>query len=1007
MSFSEEEIAEFKSEAFEMLDEAETTLLNLHSGEKFKDDYEIIFRCFHNLKGAAGMMELESLQKHTHEIESIFMTYKESDSLSPDMVDFFLRATDAARSILNGESIKFNYDPQSQKQTTNEVSDNSVEESPDELSEFYVESHEIVDRLSDSLLKIEKNGCDASMVDSIYREIHSLKGAAYLFNVDRLGEFTHAIEFYLDSLRANHKDIPVSVMDSFYTSLEIIEKILEEKKTGKELKNTTKQIVKLTKFFNNPPEDSTEVIKPIMNSVEVMPMSDEPKNEEKAHQNEMEEKILQDAEKSASTVRVSVQLLDKLMALMGEMVLVRNQVLQYSNDSDDLDFHNLSKRLNVVTSEIQEEMMKTRMQPIGNVVNKFQRVVRDLSKSLGKEINLHIEGADTELDKSLLESIKDPLTHIVRNSCDHGVESTDVRVKNNKNRVGNIWIRSYHEGGQVVIEVRDDGKGLDKRAIIQKALEKGLVNPGQVERMVDSEIHSLVFAPGFSTAAKVTNVSGRGVGMDVVATNIESIGGTVEIDSQFGKGATFTIKVPLTLAIVPALIVNCNNSTFAVPQVKLLELVRVDQSSDEKIENLQGAPVFRLRGDILPLINLSSVLDKNLDQDIDLNDREIVNIAVVQADNQCFGLIVDSVRDTADIVVKPLNRLLKSLQVYSGATVLGDGSVALILDVQGIARVMDVKAAQEKAQDKVLHDMQENQINRDKQDYLLVSLASQTKHAIVLNYVHRLEEFSQKDIETSGDQKVIRYRNSVLPLVDCDKALGFKVTDNDLKDNFSVIVVERAGKYFGLKVDQILDTLLTDSEMQDPVQKQDGILGHLNLEEELVVVIDPFELIASEYPDFEKNLVQNVSLSVVEASEKALQVGSLNQKVGESTILVVEDTPLFRKVVKSSLEKAGHKVTVACDGEEAVQVLKHYNEPFDLIVSDIEMPRMDGFDLAKAIRENPIHGNTPMLALSSRFDANYRKRGQQVGYNMYLEKFKPEQLNQKVVELLKNQKGAA
>lgn len=595
------------------------------------------------------------------------------------------------------------------------------------------------------------------------------------------------------------------------------------------------------------------------------------------------------------------------------------------------------------------------------------------------------------------------MTHIVRNSCDHGLESPAERRRAGKDDKGNIWIRSYHEGGQVVVEVRDDGRGLNREKLLKKAIEKGIVLASQKDEMSDKQVNELIFAPGFSTAAEVTNVSGRGVGMDVVGTNIQNIGGTVEIESREGYGTCLQLKIPLTLAIVPALIVECASNTFAIPQVKLVELVRVEQNSEDRIELLQGTPVYRLRGNILPLIDLGNVLKLKNAEKRDFEGNEIVNIAVVQADNQFYGLIVDSVHDTADIVVKPLNRLLKSLQVYSGATVLGDGSVSLILDIQGINRVVDIRSTQEISESEVrtgLRDGDEHQ-SVDEQDYLLIGLNSPTKHALVLNYVNRLEEFKVSSIEFSGDQKLVRYRNKVLPLVSCDRSIGLPEKQYNSDDVLPVIVVERAGKLFGLQVDSILDTLSTSVEVQETVGESNGVIGHLNLEDELVVVLDPFEMISTAFPDFGRLQDSKASRTKMKGLGKAKEeISKINQLISQANILVVEDTSFFRKMIKSSLERAGHKVTLANDGQEAVDLLNKTESPFDLVISDIEMPRLDGFDLAESIRSHSVHGGTPMLALSSRFDERSVERGRLVGFNLYMEKFKPETLNEKVLELI-------
>ena len=397
---------------------------------------------------------------------------------------------------------------------------------------------------------------------------------------------------------------------------------------------------------------------------------------------------------SDSTIRVDVGLLDKLMNLVGELVLARNQVLQFTSQSADSAFLATSQRLNLITTELQGSVMKTRMQPIGNVWSKLPRVVRDLAAACGKEVRLEMEGKETELDKTIIEAIKDPLTHIVRNSVDHGIERPETRVERRKPAEGCLKMRAYHEGGQVIIEITDDGGGIDCERVKQKALQRALITPEQAARMSDHEALYLIFLPGFSTAEKVTNVSGRGVGMDVVKTNIERIGGTVDLQSQPGKGTTLKIKIPLTLAIIPALIVTSGGDRFAIPQVSLLELVRLEvEQASQQIEFIHGAPVYRLRGQLLPFAYLNRELRLNDADDDGLKPSvEATTIVVLQADGHPFGLVVDEINDTEEIVVKPLGKQLKGVASFAGATIMGDGRVALILDVLGLAQRAGVVA---------------------------------------------------------------------------------------------------------------------------------------------------------------------------------------------------------------------------------------------------------------------------------------------------------------------------
>lgn len=992
MSFSEQDLEEFKVEALELLDIAEKSLLALDQGADFKSSFDSIFRGFHNLKGAAGMMDLTHLQAHTHELESILMQFKEASALPKEHINFFLRGIDAAKSILDGNTISFDYNVSGSVTAREKIAASVVASAalpqvqtqhqiPKEaMDEFMAEGEEILERISKVLSKIESGDFAKDNLDSLYRDVHSLKGTAYLFSFTSLGDLSHAMESSLEKVRSGTHLPSKPLLNGLFQCLNVADKLFKQTKSGTSDNEVLNEIPQVISVLNTAAEQLDTV-----NAAAVTPPAKEAETE------------------AASSIRVPVALLDNLMTLMGEMVLVRNQVLQFSNRSEDLEFLSLSKRLNVVTSEIQGEMMKTRMQPIGNVLGKFTRVVRDLSQDLGKKINLSLSGTETELDKSLLEAIKDPLTHIVRNSCDHGIENPETRSAAGKPEAGSISIRAYHEGGQVIIDIQDDGKGLNQEVLVKKAIEKGIISTTEATKLTEKQINNLIFAPGFSTAAKVTNVSGRGVGMDVVRTNIERIGGTIDLSSRFGAGTVIKIKIPLTLAIIPALTVRCGTGTFAIPQVKLEELVRVDQTSSNKIEDLHGAPVLRLRGNILPLVDLNKVLKTA--NETNYADG-IINVAILNAEQASFGLIIDQVYDTADIVVKPLNRLLKSLQAYSGATILGDGSVALILDVLGIAKIAQI--GQEKSNTTDAQDAKAKAAE-DLQDYLLVKTSSSTKHAIVLGYVHRIEEFKKQDVEFSGAQPVIRYGNSILPLISVNRAMGYPETASE-QETVPTVVIRRAGQLYGLQVESILDTLSSSAELDLAHIKNSGIFGNLNTADELIVVVDPFELIERSFPESSaRHVTQAQQTAQVHTILTATSPATTTSEVAgqRRKILLAEDTVFFRKSIRSVLEKVGFEVVTAVDGQEALEFLNKNDAQFDLVISDIEMPRLNGFQLAQAIRQHPRFSATPLLAVSSRADSEFRAEGKQAGFNLYLEKLKPDLLLNAINQLLSKESSAA
>src|SRR5271163_3600765 len=522
------------------------------------------------------------------------------------------------------------------------------------------------------------------------------------------------------------------------------------------------------------------------------------------------------------TIRVGVNLLDKLMTLVGELVLARNQLMQLTNNLENTGLQAVSERMNLIATELQEQVMKTRMQPIGIIWGQFPRTVRDVALGCGKEVAIEMEGKETELDKTIIEAIKDPLTHLVRNSVDHGIELPEDRVRKGKDRVGRLILRAFHESGQVNIEISDDGAGLNAERIRKKAVERGLITPEQAARMPEREIFNLIFLPGFSTAEKVTNVSGRGVGMDVVKTNVEKIGGAVDVQSTLGRGTTVRVKIPLTLAIIPALVVTCGGERYAIPQVSLLELVRIEADEVGKgIELVHGAPVYRLRGRLLPLVYLNRELKLAADARPATENDGAVNIVVLRADEHRFGLIVDQINDTEEIVVKPLRKQLKTVKTFAGSSIMGDGKVALILDVLGLAQRAGVVS--ETRDRNAAEKTTESAISAaEKQTFLLFAGPGDSRMAIPLSTLARLEEFPVAQVEMSGSQWVTQYRGQILPLVRLEVALEER--RNKLRalqappaadsGPIQVLVLNHDGRSFGLVVERILDIVEDQAEVR-------------------------------------------------------------------------------------------------------------------------------------------------------------------------------------------------
>ncbi len=544
------------------------------------------------------------------------------------------------------------------------------------------------------------------------------------------------------------------------------------------------------------------------------------------------------------TIRVGVTLLDKLMTLVGELVLARNQLVQLTNTLEDAGLQAVSERMNLIATELQEQVMKTRMQPIGNIWSQFPRTVRDVALGCGKEVNIEMEGKETELDKTIIEAIKDPLTHLVRNSVDHGIELPEARVNAGKDRAGRLILRAFHEGGQVIIEITDDGAGLNVERIRKKATERAVITADQAARLTEREIFNLIFLPGFSTAEKVTNVSGRGVGMDVVKTNVEKIGGTVDVQSAIGRGTTVRVKIPLTLAIIPALVISCGGDRYAIPQVSLLELVRIEADDAVKgVELVHGSPVYRLRGRLLPLVYLNRELNLAADANVASESSNAVNIVVLQADGRQFGLVVDEINDTEEIVVKPLRKQLKTVKTFAGSSIMGDGKVALILDVLGLAqRASVVTEMRERA---LTGKVTESAASAEKQTFLLFAGPGDSRMAIPLSALARLEEFPVAQVEMSGREWVTQYRGQILPLIRLNVVLEER--RNRLRalqalpaidsGPIQVLVLNHEGRTFGLVVERILDIVEELADVRSAATRA-SVLYSVVIDERVTELLD-------------------------------------------------------------------------------------------------------------------------------------------------------------------------
>ncbi len=780
----------------------------------------------------------------------------------------------------------------------------------DIVREFLVESTENLDQLDRDLVALEKDPQAESILAGIFRTIHTIKGTSGFLGFNKLESVTHVGESLLSKMRDGELVLNAEITSGLLLMVDAVREMLANiEAAGHEGDRDYQAVIEsLTRLQSCTPETALAEAGPASPTSPILPPEEAQEETggadkllgeilvdkgrtlpgqvvaalDKQNQGDprrigeilvengsakapdvleaiQEQKEVRALAATDSNIRVDVSLLDKLMNLVGELVLARNQILQFSSTQQDTSFLNTSQRLNLITTELQEGVMKTRMQPIGNIWSKFPRVVRDLATACGKQVNIEMEGKETDLDKTIIESIKDPLTHLVRNAVDHGIETPEERLAAGKPPQGRLFLRAFHEGGQVNIEISDDGAGIDLEQVKQKALEKGLVTPDQVARLSDREIVNLTFLPGFSTAEKVTNVSGRGVGMDVVKTNIEKIGGTVDIQTRAGHGTTLKIKIPLTLAIIPALIVTSAGDRYAIPQVSLLELVRLEGEQARKgIEMIHGAAVYRLRGKLLPLVNLNHELRvEECALERQTAEHAAVNIVVLQADDRHFGLVVDEINDTEEIVVKPLGKQLKGIPTFAGATIMGDGQVALILDVLGLAQranvvseVRDRGVGEKTAETEARHD--------DGESLLLLRGPDDGRMAMPLSLVARLEEFARTAVERSEGQYVVQYRGQILPLIYLSSALTERrqeprnagASEPGAEDEkIQVVVYTDQGRSVGLVVDRILDIAHEAVKIQKRTGRQ-GTLGSMVVQGRVTELLDVKGIIQTADPNF-------------------------------------------------------------------------------------------------------------------------------------------------------------
>jgi two-component system chemotaxis sensor kinase CheA len=873
--------------------------------------------------------------------------------------------------------------------------EDTTTEDQETIREFLVESHENLSRLDQDLVELEKHPHDANLLGSIFRTIHTIKGACGFLAFSVLEAITHQAETLLSQLRDGQRELTPALVSLILETVDATRKVLAAIETsGKEgverFEDLTERLRVAARLTTGPdmplaiqtapdPSSGSTPAGPVAeppvkaNSSELQEDGQPEKEEERGRKKEggKEEDVARPSAAVDSNIRVGVGLLDKLMDLVGELVLTRNQILQFNVEREDPALNATSQRLNLITTELQEGVMKTRMQPIGVVWNKLPRVVRDMATTLGKQIHLQMEGAETELDRTIIEAIKDPLMHVIRNSCDHGIETPEVRIQAGKPPQGVLTLRAYHEGGQVNIEIADDGAGIDVARLKRKALENGLLRAEQAEKLSDREALTLIFLPGFSTAKIVTNFSGRGVGMDVVKSHIEKIGGVVDVFSRLGEGATVKIRIPLTLAIIPGLVITSGGERFVIPQVSLLELIRLEADhSGKHIEYVHGTPVYRRRGSLLPIAYLNQVLGlKTADQ------AEAVSMVVLQAEDRQFGLVVDGINDTQEIVVKPLGKQLKGLTLYAGATIMGDGRVALILDVLGVGQRSGVLA--EFLEQARASGQQKAQLEIAQQRLLLFRAGSFARLAVPLSLVARLEEFPQSAIEHAGGGEVVQYRNRILPLVSLREVLEPHAPGPDqAADPVQVVVFNHGDSSLGMVVDEILD-VTEEAVTVRQGSDRNGLLGSAVVGKQVTDFLDLNEVLRAAGGDWFQNA---------------------DGHAGGQRILVADASAFSRGMVRSGLDMAGYVVLEAANLDEVMGTLEQ--QPVSVVLAALDLPPSGTSALLAALRRRPGWEKIPVLVLADSAEQAQAAAARSAGFEDCLAKFDRVALLESVAKLV-------
>ena len=999
INLDDEVLILFIEEAREHLGGIEGDLLDLEAMGEAIDNAHVnkIFRAIHSIKGGAGFWALDKIKIVSHQMETILNQLRNGEKVpNSKMINALLDGADMLKEMINDIANSNDYDISLIMKALEKFSGETNAAEEDELDEnwFSEEAPKLTQSAEDAILQIcNASGdlvfsLDYSRLNSYHRAGKSLyfaecdlisdetgKDKPLSELIEELCQMGEIIESYINVEAVGTLDAinPMSQIPFYFVFASIVEPDLIDSV----IRIDTQRIIQID-YQNRlmPLGEDTPLPSPAPQPAPQV--SEAPANSKKAKRDSSHPQspaplpIRQKPKTSAtaaSSLRVNVAILDSLMNNAGELVLSRNQLKQAVAKNDFAAIEKITHQIDRVTSELQEKIMQTRMQSIDLVFNKFQRVVRDLSRDLGKELNLTIDSRNVELDKAIIEAIGDPMTHLVRNALDHGIESPAERTKQGKANPATLVLKAYHEAGQVFIEINDDGKGIDPAVIREKAQEKRLFDAETLNKMSEKDLIQLIFAPGFSTAKAVTDVSGRGVGMDVVKSNLSQIGGVVDIVSQVGKGTSVRIKLPLTLAIIPSLIVGLGEDRYALPQVNMTELVRIPKAQiSKKLEKIHNNYMMRLRGRLLPVIHLGKALNAPF---IPPELSKSVKVIIISAGEWQYGLIVDELLDTEEIVVKPLGKHLRGASLYAGSTILGDGRAALILDVVNISRLMKIDAITKETEN------EKPQISKAKnaQSLVIVQNAEKERFAIPLGLVTRIERIHRDDLEDPAGQVSIKYRDGNLLLFSIEQVA--KVSPRADVERPYIIVFPYLGRELGIIVSRIVDAVDVAAEIDEETFRMPGILGSAILLGHTTMLLDVFEIVNRANPE------------LAEKFQKRLKK---QEAVTKNRVLVVEDSNFFRNNMANIVKEAGYEAITAEDGEIGLKQLEENEAVIGVVLTDIEMPNMDGLEMCRQIRLKEKFQGLPIIACTSLAGELAEKRGYEAGVDDYLVKLDREKV---------------